>query len=230
MEIELKHGIANSYNQGCRCAHCKKAKADYRRNTPIKGHGTKWYYDKGCRCFSCRAAKNEAKRKQYGRSPRKITTDIKRKTRICYGCHIEKPLDEFTKSRSKRAFMGRLHECKVCHNERGLVTRQTSPVQRYSTYKYGAKIRNLFFSLTFEEFESFWSKPCYYCGDIIVGIGLDRKDSSLGYQKGNIVSCCSRCNYAKKNQTEAEFISMCKKVTEKFKDHIVPPENIGILS
>jgi hypothetical protein len=225
MEIEQKHGTASSYNKGCRCEECKRGKADYRRNTPIKNHGTKWNYDKGCRCDLCRLAKNEAKRKQYGSHPKKITTNVSTNTRVCYSCHEEKDLTEFVNNKNCRAYLGHGHECRICHNKRNKARNKNTPKQRYNTYITGARIREIPFNLTFEEFESFWNKPCYYCGDAIEdGIGLDRQDAKGEYQMGNVVSCCSNCNYAKKSQTTPEFIAMCIKVAAKFNNHIVPLE------
>jgi len=45
---------------------------------------------------------------------------------------------------------------------------------KYISYSNGAKQRGYDFSLTSEEFEVFWQKPCYYCGEDIETIGLDR--------------------------------------------------------
>lgn len=225
MIFEKKHGTANAYNNGCRCDLCKKAKADYRRNSPIKNHGTSWNYDKGCRCDLCREAKNLAKRKVYGRQPRKITTFPEKGTRICYGCHEEKPLDQFARNKNPRVFMGRTNECKVCQRTRNRVVRQTSPVQRFGVYRDNARYRKIPFLLAYEEFLSFWNKPCYYCGDEIVGIGLDRIDSSNPYEISNIVPCCSRCNKAKVVLSQGQFIEMCIKVAKNFKNRVVPPQH-----
>lgn len=220
---QIIHGTVLSYNNGCRCDLCKKAKSDYRKNGNIKGHGTKWYYDKGCRCKICREAKNLYKRKLLGRQPKRITTNVSEGTRICYVCKETKPLEEFVRNSNQRAFMGRSNECKLCQSKRGRLSRQTSPIQRFSAYKYGAKLRGISFELSFEEFVSFWNKPCYYCDDPIIGIGLDRKDAKLGYFIGNVIPCCSGCNYMKKSKTEKEFIEMCIKIAKRFENHIVPP-------
>jgi hypothetical protein len=224
VEIIKEHGTAKEYNKGCRCELCKKAKAVYRTNTPIKGHGTKWYYSKGCRCDLCREATNIAKRKYLGRQPKKITTNVIKGTRICYVCKEEKLLDEFTRNSNSRAFMGRSNECKACQRKRGAITRKTSPKQRFSAYKYNARQRNIEFNLTFEEFYTFWERPCYYCNDPIKGIGIDRINSDGAYNLENVVPCCSVCNYAKKSHTSEQFISMCMKVAENFKNIIVSPK------
>jgi len=74
--------------------------------------------------------------------------------------------------------------------------RQT-PRGRYATYKASAKQRGLSFSLTFEQFESFWQLPCSYCGTDIETIGLDRMDSEIGYEISNVTPCCFPCNALK---------------------------------
>ena len=223
-EKKVEHGTAKSYNYGCRCAKCKKAKSEYRTQTPIKGHGTKWYYDKGCRCDACVDAKMAYRKKISKSKPRKVTTNVEKGTRVCYSCGIEKRLDEFGRNSNNRAFLGRSHECRVCHNKRNRLNKN-KPKAKFSIYKSGAKKRNIPFLLSFEEFSLFWNKPCYYCNDQIEGIGLDRKNSDGPYSVKNVVPCCTRCNYAKRNKNEEEFVSMCIKVAEKFKHNIMSPKN-----
>ena len=212
-----KHGTQNSYNKGCRCDKCKKAKKDYRKNTPIKKHGTKWSYDKGCRCKLCKNAKSLYWHKQNPNSKPKDTTNIKNNTRRCSICKKVKSLDEF--GNDKNRLLNKLYECKGCASKR----KRNSPKQRFTDYRLNAKYRNIEFNLSFEEFESFWNKPCYYCGKNIEGIGLDRIDSNDGYNTSNIVPCCSRCNKSKLKLKREEFIDMCIKVSNNFRNHIVDP-------
>ena len=74
--------------------------------------------------------------------------------------------------------------------------------KKLSSYRHrGAKSRDkrdgLEFELTLEESRVIFGMPCYYCGfqDSKRGIGMDRKDSSLGHTKNNVVSACKTCNY-----------------------------------
>jgi len=215
----IKHGTEGAYNKKkCRCDLCKKAVRDYRKNTPIKTHGTKWGYDKGCRCDLCKKAKSDNWHK-HNPNTRKPVTNIKDGTRKCTDCNIIKPLEEFTKN--SREFLGRSYYCRVCLNKRRKINKN-KPNQRFSVYKSGAKVRKIPFDLSFEDFILFWNKPCFYCNSEINGIGLDRKDPKYGYNLNNIVPCCSQCNRAKTIQTTDEFIKMCLKVSEKFKNYIVP--------
>lgn len=91
-----------------------------------------------------------------------------------------------------------------------------TPKGRYGHYRNNAKDRHIPFELSFEEFCSFWNKPCVYCEAPIEKIGLDRIDSSLGYTVSNIVSCCKHCNYAKRLFSIDEYIDHCRKVIEVF--------------
>jgi len=60
----------------------------------------------------------------------------------------------------------------------------------------------------------YWQLPCYYCGDNIETIGLDRLNNTKGYSLDNIVSCCTPCNMMKNNNTEDDFIARCKKIAK----------------
>ena len=48
-------------------------------------------------------------------------------------------------------------------------------------------------------------KPCIFCG-ISPSNGIDRFDSSLGYIRKNVSSCCFQCNIMKKNIETDDFI------------------------
>ncbi len=88
------------------------------------------------------------------------------------------------------------------------------PKYRYNTYKSGAERRGLEFSLTFEDFILFWEKPCFYCGEKIEGIGIDRKNNSIGYTNENCIVCCKICNFMKHNLDENLFIKQCIKISD----------------
>jgi hypothetical protein len=116
---------------------------------------------------------------------------------------------------------------------------QNSKTYWFNRYKRGALKRNLEFDLTFEESTSIGLVPCYYTGILnlytlpfksskrsvklkfdenywkqtIINInGLDRVDSTRGYTKDNVVSCCTQANLAKSKYTQEEFIYMCNQI------------------
>ena len=83
------------------------------------------------------------------------------------------------------------------------------PKYRYNAYKRGAEKRGYEFLLTVDEFTELWNKPCHYCNVSIEGIGIDRKDNSLGYTLDNTVTCCTQCNWMKNTIGYKEFIDKC---------------------
>lgn len=90
---------------------------------------------------------------------------------------------------------------------------------RFQVYKRNAINAGLEFELTKELLAKFTAEPCFYCGIETPVNGVDRVDSSLGYIKGNMVSCCKYCNRAKSDLTQVAFYEMCARVT---KNHPVP--------
>jgi hypothetical protein len=81
----------------------------------------------------------------------------------------------------------------------------------YNSYKNSAIKRKLTFNLSIEEFKSLTSKNCSYCHDAPSEKkkkrdftnrkmnGIDRIDSSIGYEPTNSVPCCKVCNYMKQS-------------------------------
>ncbi len=95
----------------------------------------------------------------------------------------------------------------------------------FDQYVINAKSRNFLFSLSFEQALILFLAPCYYCGveksnTIGRGIrafqynGIDRVDSSKGYEEGNIVPCCRDCNFAKGKKSRDDFLAWAKRVAE----------------
>lgn len=90
----------------------------------------------------------------------------------------------------------------------------------YSRILWNAKRKEIECPLTYEEFLSFTSTECcVYCKERVrweehithdgnaFSYNLDRKDSSSGYHKENLVVCCKTCNWAKNSLfTHEEFL------------------------
>jgi hypothetical protein len=87
----------------------------------------------------------------------------------------------------------------------------------FSEYRSSAKSRGLAFSLSEAEFAAMWGKPCFYCGASLAKIGLDRLSSAIGYIRGNIVSCCRKCNYMKHTMEAEDFISHCGQIASHYR-------------
>ena len=95
--------------------------------------------------------------------------------------------------------------------------------QLYAAYRVRAKRLERTFELTKDEFKTVVVQNCIYCGsspsnvykghnDDYVYNGIDRVDSSSGYALNNVVPCCKRCNLAKRDMTQDEFLSWAKRL------------------
>ena len=117
---------------------------------------------------------------------------------------------------------------------------QPSYVAKYSFYTRNSYKRKISFNLTLNEFVEIATKNCAYCGakpasfnhykfqknkmkkfsydraEIKIN-GIDRIDSSKGYEIGNCAPCCKNCNFAKSKLTVEEFkIHVLKMYTHLF--------------
>ena len=85
---------------------------------------------------------------------------------------------------------------------------------KLNSYKNGAKNRNLVWELTNEDFLSFWQQDCFYCGDSIPTIGIDRVDNKKGYILNNCTPCCGDCNKMKLNLPQEIFLNKILKISK----------------
>lgn len=95
----------------------------------------------------------------------------------------------------------------------------------YAGYRCSAESRAIAFNLSKNEFKSLTELACFYCGlkpkevyapnlpnGGYIYSGVDRKDSSLGYDPENCVPCCKMCNWMKNVYSVEVFIKHCKDV------------------
>ncbi|QVJ12735.1 hypothetical protein [Pseudomonas phage PSA11] len=94
----------------------------------------------------------------------------------------------------------------------------------FLAYKHSAKCRGIAFNVSKEEFYSYAVGACHYCGDVNPQIhkgkcrtgfnycGIDRIDSSRGYETGNMVTCCGTCNMMKNAMPQEVFLGHIEKV------------------
>ena len=105
-----------------------------------------------------------------------------------------------------------------------------SPIKRlYSSYKSNALRKGIIFDLTYDESKRLFQGLCEYCSASPSNViyskskklsfiynGIDRRDNSKGYTTANTVTCCSQCNYAKRDQSESEFFEWVQRVGRLF--------------
>jgi hypothetical protein len=56
-----------------------------------------------------------------------------------------------------------------------------------------------------------WAGGCYLCGRS-PALGIDRVDASKPYSVDNCRSCCTMCNYMKKDMSESEFLGQVSRI------------------
>jgi hypothetical protein len=89
-----------------------------------------------------------------------------------------------------------------------------TPKAIYRRYQTNAANCYRSFRLTFNQFMSFWQKPCFYSGHAIKTIGLDRINNSFGYSLKNVVPCCPTCNSMKSKLTQEQFLLHCRAIVD----------------
>ena len=100
----------------------------------------------------------------------------------------------------------------------------------YCSYKIAAKKHNLEWALTKREVSLLTQMPCYYCGQEPTQIfgknryngsflynGIDRIESNHGYLNDNVVSCCGKCNFAKRKMSLEEFLALVNGIFHNYK-------------
>ena len=90
----------------------------------------------------------------------------------------------------------------------------------YTQYKNSATSRKVEFTLSREDVRRFIRLPCRYCGRVPADEhdynGLDRLKNDTGYTPENVVACCIRCNRAKYQLSETDFLVWASRVTGGF--------------
>lgn len=97
----------------------------------------------------------------------------------------------------------------------------------FASYRCHARSKGIPFLLSKGQFRDMASKPCHYCGDPASNCcknphqggdyiynGIDRVDSTKGYEADNCVPCCKICNIAKKDHSKVEFLDWISRVYE----------------
>lgn len=83
-----------------------------------------------------------------------------------------------------------------------------TPKAKFQNIKSSAKIRNLSFTINEFEYIEIIKSSCYYCCGFFplpeTGGGLDRLDNNIGYDLGNVVSCCTICNKTRNDNWSPE--------------------------
>jgi hypothetical protein len=87
----------------------------------------------------------------------------------------------------------------------------------YKTSRKNDKIKGRDNNLTREFIKAMISKPCKYCSKSYARMGLDRINNKIGHLQTNVVTCCIRCNYIRRDmpyEAWAALVPAVKEITE----------------
>ncbi len=91
----------------------------------------------------------------------------------------------------------------------------------FKTYVRRARIKEIVFTITLDEFASLTKRRCYICGarptskykqnkstrqKAYIYNGIDRIVNTRGYEPGNVAACCKLCNRAKQTLTLYQYL------------------------
>jgi len=91
--------------------------------------------------------------------------------------------------------------------------KNNTPERKYLAYLKNCERLNRKIEISLGEYKEIVSRPCSYCGTN-ERMGMDRVDSSKGYLKENVVSCCWLCNRMKNKYSKEEYLTKIKQVYE----------------
>lgn len=125
---------------------------------------------------------------------------------------------------------GKSRSCNKCGNKKRSINNRKISIYSVIFNKKVAKVagrRNIKVNMTAEEYYNIAKNNCHYCGiepiefnpykystkqESIYVHGVDRIDSSGDYEVSNCVSCCTDCNYAKKELSVDQFMSLVERI------------------
>lgn len=132
----------------------------------------------------------------------------------CKKCCTKKTREYNKKNPEKAKIWDKRYRDKNKHKRRQYIKSLNG---KFSSYKRGAKTRNLPFRLTKEQFCNLLNKDCFYCGKKRA-YGIDRSESSKGYLLTNCVPCCTVCNRMKWDKGLIFFVKQIKRIFTNLKE------------
>lgn len=156
--------------------------------------------------------------------------------KICNCCKESKPVEEYYRVKYKEGY--RIYAyCKPCTCKKA--KRKVESFDKklgllFTSAKYRSRIIGRNFTISFEDLKLQFQNQkglCYYTGvpmeistnrRLGTSISIDRKDSALGYVKGNIVFCCWRVNTMKSSDSHEEFVERCRQIVTYYDTNNVP--------
>lgn len=170
--------------------------------------------------------------------PRAVTLEPIPEGSPCPHCTRRFPKDAYHYYRNKTRADGLDWCCKDCrreirnkwyseHREETRLSTQT-PKGRYLKIRNNARQRGYGWTLSPEEFGQLWQLPCHYCGSPIETVGIDRVNSTHGYEVGNVVPCCGMCNLMKNEHSVDDWVAHMRKILSHLGSALTPSDVSGV--
>lgn len=117
---------------------------------------------------------------------------------MCYSCNDKVDFNNIKNNKCQK--------CNHLQNSCEKTRTRMNPLQdKLEGIKGGAKQINLTFDINDEYAKDLIIKRCKYCNEFNELSGIDRVDSTIGYEKNNCVPCCKFCNIMKSNKSLKNF-------------------------
>ena len=128
-------------------------------------------------------------------------------TKKCNICNIDKDIAMF--DRDKKTTRSCCKLCRKIKNENF----EKSPKRRWKKFLKDAERRSLTVSISYNDFLSFSALGCFYCGEHLDRIRIDRVDNVQPYSMDNLVSSCVECNFMKHSMGVDKFLLRVDKIS-----------------
>ena len=169
-------------------------------------------------CWEKEKLRRDAKRTKIKQAYNHVINNSK----ICSKCKIDKPLENYRWIEKRKRIRS---ECIVCQKKYDTERRSTKEYkqkqqerrqgvkEKYRLYKRRAKKNNRNFTLSINDFTYLTrNKNCYLCNDFYKITTIDRINSKKGYEKGNCLPCCKKCNTIKLDMSLTNLYSHIEKI------------------
>lgn len=91
---------------------------------------------------------------------------------------------------------------------------KNDPAEYAGRYRRTAKFRGIVWNLDIRHAVDLLTDNCFYCGAAPNPVnGIDRVNNGVGYCEDNVVTACKRCNFAKHDQSVADFVNWAGRFT-----------------
>lgn len=213
IEFDTKQWDGKLYNY----AHCKECDKFIQHKKFLEKHSLEEVFCKFCKISSTKKCfgyyKLRDKIALYSYCVDCSDKNDKPELKLCSDCGKSSEEVIFNKNKPGK-YPNKCRNCNTIYRRREYNTLD----QKLKKHKSGAKRRNYEWKLTDKQANKLFLQNCHYCDKKSVEnidlSGIDRVDNNVGYIVENCVSCCSLCNYMKRDFDVEIFLKQCKNIAK----------------